>query len=411
MKSSIPITYLLNSPVSSLQFEEQMFLIMRWARARESRSVFLANVHMLMEAYWNKDFAAVLKNGDLVSSDGMPLVWMLRRLGIHNQDRVAGMDVFLRLCELAQQSQVKVFFLGSQKKILEKIKEKLEQEFPVLQIAGMEDLPFKPLSKQEDEALVEKVNQSQAGLIFVCLGCPKQEIWISQHQNKIQAVMIGVGAVFPLYADIYKRAPSYIRDSGLEWLYRFLQEPRRLWHRYRKTIPPFIYLAIKQLLTQIKSNSPASIKKHNQNYNGQVNIQSLKVHSSKIGQILIRQNLLTEQSLAIALQEQKELPDCKLGKILVQKGYISLPELKYHLKNQKIKLGEILLDKKIISSNKLEQLLHLQLQDNNKKKLGEIMLELNLISADRLQLLLIEQDLRKNGWWLNVKPNYSLIAV
>ncbi|BAU66929.1 putative UDP-N-acetyl-D-mannosaminuronic acid transferase [Stanieria sp. NIES-3757] len=408
MKSSIPITYLLNSPVSSLKFEEQMFLIMRWARARESRSVFLANVHMLMEAYWNKDFAAVLKSGDLVSSDGMPLVWMLRKLGIYNQDRIAGMDVFLRLCELAQQSQVKVFFLGSQKKILEKIKQKLEREFPVLQIAGMEDLPFRPLSKQEDEALVEKVNQSQAGLIFVCLGCPKQEIWISQHQNKIQAVMIGVGAVFPVYADIYKRAPSYIRDSGLEWLYRFFQEPRRLWRRYRKTIPPFVYLAIKQLLTQIKSNCPTNIKKQ---YNRELNIQNFKIHSSKIGQILIRQNLLTEQSLVIALQEQKKLNDCKLGEILVQKGYISLPELKYHLKNQKIKLGEILLDKKIISSNKLEQLLYLQLQDNTNKKLGEIMLESNLISVEQLQLLLIEQDLRKNGWWLNIKQNYSLIAV
>ncbi|GAB4236770.1 MAG: hypothetical protein Kow0049_22060 [Stanieria sp.] len=162
-----------------------MFLIMRWARARESRSVFLANVHMLMEAYWNQDFAAVLKSGDLVSADGMPLVWMLRRLGTHNQDRVAGMDVFLRLSELAQQSQVKIFFLGSQTEILRRIKTKLEQQFPKLQIAGMESLPFRPLTQTEDINITKLINQSGAGLLFVCLGCPKQELWIAQHKLDI----------------------------------------------------------------------------------------------------------------------------------------------------------------------------------------------------------------------------------
>jgi N-acetylglucosaminyldiphosphoundecaprenol N-acetyl-beta-D-mannosaminyltransferase len=400
----MPVTYVLNSPITNLPFEEQILLILKWAKIRESRSVYLANVHMIMEAYWNQAFAGVLNNGDVVSPDGMPLVWMLRKLGISNQNRVAGMDLFLSLCELAQQSQVKVFFVGSQKEVLTRIRGKLQREFPVLQIAGMEDLPFRALNKEEDETLAEKINQSGAGLVFVCLGCPKQEVWISKHKGKIQAVMIGVGAVFLVYAGIHKRAPYYIRECGLEWLYRLLQEPRRLWHRYRKTIPPFIYLAIRQLLTQTRSNSPGALTKAKDNkfYNNvQFNLQNFEIGSSKIGQILIRENLLNEQLLIIALEEQQERFNCRLGDILVEKGWISLVELKYYLKNQKIKLGEILVEKKIISPKKLEQLL--ELKEKKHKKIGEIMLELNFVSSEQLQSLLLEQYLRRHGWWLNTK--------
>ena len=90
-------------------------------------------------------------------------------------------------------------------------------------------------------------NASGAGIVFVCLGCPKQERWMAAHQGKINAVMIGLGGAFPVYAGIHKRAPKVLRDSGLEWAYRLVQEPKRLWNRYASTIPPFTYLAVKQL--------------------------------------------------------------------------------------------------------------------------------------------------------------------
>ncbi len=106
----------------------------------------------------------------------------------------------------------------------------------------------------EDEALIQTINSSGAGLVFVSLGCPKQEYWMAQHHGKIQAVMLGVGGVFPVYAGIHKRAPRSIRNLGFEWLYRFLQEPRRLFHRYIKTIPPFIWLATRQLLVHYVRN-------------------------------------------------------------------------------------------------------------------------------------------------------------
>ena len=254
----LPTKKVINSSITALRYDDQIQTMLRWACDRESRTICVANVHMLMEAYWNPEFANVLNNADLVTSDGMPLVWMMRLMGVSNQDRVAGMDIFLDLCRLATLNNVSVFFLGSHTAVLKRMKIRLEQEFPDLQIAGMEPLPFRPLTQAEDEALIERIEKSGAGLTFVALGCPKQEYWIAQHRGKIQTVMIGVGAVFPVYAGIQDRAPRWVRELGFEWFYRLIQEPRRLWGRYAKTIPPFIWLAFKQLLTQSKSSSTNS---------------------------------------------------------------------------------------------------------------------------------------------------------
>lgn len=400
----VPVKYLLNSPITTLPFDEQIFLILRWARRRESRTVCLANVHMLMESYWNEEFAGVLESADLVAPDGMPLVWMLKKMGAYNQNRVAGMDVFLRLCHLSSLSKISIFFLGSQGEVLEQMRKRLEAEFPNLQIAGMEPLPFRPLTSAEDEVLIDKINSSGAGLIFVCLGCPKQEYWMLQHRNKIQAVMLGVGAVFPLYAGLQKRAPCIIRDSGLEWLYRLIQEPHRLWKRYSQTIPPFICLALQQLHQQIKSQF---VKKLAQAFNFILNDQYFAdvkfdcliedFQPSKIGEILVRQNLVSETSLSMALEKQR-IKNKKLGEILVDQQDISQAELEYHLKNQKIKLGELLVQNKIVSQSQLNQ--WLKIQKSTHKKLGEIIVEQKILSHEQLKQFLLEQYCRQQGLWL-----------
>ncbi|PSB14308.1 glycosyltransferase [Phormidesmis priestleyi ULC007] len=244
-----PFKNVIGLPVTAFTFDDQISLILKWAKCLVSRVVCIANVHMLVEAYRDPEFAPVLQNADLVTPDGMPLVWMLRLMGAPNQDRVAGLDVLLALCERASTENISIFFLGSQSSILEKMRSQLEQDFPNLQISGMEPLPFRPLSENEDKAVVQKLNESGCGLVFVSLGCPKQEIWMSKHKDQVQAVMIGLGGAFPVYAGIHKRAPQVIRSLGLEWLYRLVQEPRRLWSRYSSTIPIFIWLACKQLVT------------------------------------------------------------------------------------------------------------------------------------------------------------------
>jgi N-acetylglucosaminyldiphosphoundecaprenol N-acetyl-beta-D-mannosaminyltransferase len=407
----IPTKNLLGFPVTALSFEEQIFLILKWARARASKIVCLANVHMLMEAYWNQAFASVLNSVDLVAPDGMPLVWMLKQMGVYSQDRVAGLDLFLRLCELGQLSQTSIFFLGSHEVVLERMRRRLKHEFPKLKIAGMEPLPFRPLTPTEDNEIVQKINGSGAGLLFVCLGCPKQEYWMLQHQHKIQAVMIGVGAVFPLYAGLYKRAPLYVRQSGLEWLYRLIQEPHRLFYRYSQTIPPFIWLAFQQLLAcrqqkflQEPISSLQTFSSSSSSSNG-LDFLDLDSEPSKIGEILVRQNLISESSLLDALEKQR-LTHKKLGEVLIELNYISDLEFKYYLKNQQMKLGELMVYHKVFSDKSLNRLL--ELQKMTKKRLGEIILQQRILSGEQIQKFLLEQYWRKKGLWLMTEEVYSI---
>ncbi len=259
MSGAVFVKNIIGFPVSAIPFDTQIQLIIKWATLRLSKYVCVANVHMLMEAHWQDKLASVLNDADLVTPDGMPLVWMLKLMGEASQDRVAGMELMLALCKKASAQNVSVFFVGSQQAILDQMKARFDREFPNLKIAGMEPLPFRPLTKEEDEALIKKINDSGAGLVFVSLGCPKQEYWMAEHKGKIQGVTIGLGGVFPVYAGIQKWAPRWVRESGFEWLYRLVQEPGRLWNRYSKTIPPFLWLAAKQLLKEYSVNLKARL--------------------------------------------------------------------------------------------------------------------------------------------------------
>lgn len=242
-----PRSDVIGSQVTSVPFDVLTDVILGWAKKRISKFVCVANTHMLVEAYQEPSFGEVLQNADMVTPDGMPLVWMLKLMGVKSQDRVAGLDLMRVLCQQASEQNVSVFFLGSMSSILQKMKSRLEKEFPDLLITAMEPLPFRPLTLEEDQALIQRVNESGAGLVMIALGCPKQEYWMAAHKNKIEAVMIGLGGAFPVYAGLHRRAPIWIREMGLEWFYRLIQEPRRLWKRYATTIPVFIYLALKQL--------------------------------------------------------------------------------------------------------------------------------------------------------------------
>jgi N-acetylglucosaminyldiphosphoundecaprenol N-acetyl-beta-D-mannosaminyltransferase len=246
---SLPAINVITSPITALPFAAQIELMLKWASSHESKVVCVANVHMLMEAYWHPTLSSVLKSADLVTPDGMPLVWMMRLMGAFEQNRLAGMDILWSLCQLAPGRNISMFFLGSEATILEKMRTELEQEFPNLQITGMEPLPFHSFTSAENETIIQKIHDSGAALVLVSLGCPKQEYWMHENKSKIQAVMIGLGGVFPIVAGIYKKAPLWMQNLGLEWFYRLIQDPRRLWSRYIQTNPPFIWLALRQLLT------------------------------------------------------------------------------------------------------------------------------------------------------------------
>lgn len=391
----IPKKEVIDIPLTCIPFDEQMMLILRWAKIRASKAVCLANVHMLMEARRNSWYREVLEKADLVTPDGKPLVMMLRGLGIMEQNQVSGMNVFENLCDSAEKSGISIYFLGSTPEILEKIKHRLAKDYPILKIAGMKSIPFMSIDEinaSKDKVLIEEVNNSGAGIIFVCLGCPKQEVWMSQYKGLINGVMIGVGAVFAMYAGITPRAPHLVQSVGMEWLYRLIQEPNRLWHRYSSTIPPFMYLATKQLL------NPGSVKSIFSQADLTLDVENLDYSPEKIGNILLRQNLLSTQELDQALLLQQLNPNLKLGEILVRNNSLSLPQLKFYLKNQNVKLGQLLVEKKILRENKLEELL--LLQNITDKKLGNILLENKNISKEQIEDILIEQYLRRKGLFL-----------
>ncbi|MEM8569224.1 MAG: WecB/TagA/CpsF family glycosyltransferase, partial [Bacteroidota bacterium] len=228
---NLPTVNVTGTEITALPFKEQIDTMISWTKNRSSRIVCVANVHMLMESRKNKSLRRVLENADLVTPDGMPIVWVMRSLGIRNQDRVAGLDIFLAICRQAIENDISIYLLGSTQDVLSKMKSRLEREFPALKVAGIESPPFRPLTEIEDVELVERINKSGANIIFISLGCPKQECWMQEHLGKVNSVMIGVGAVFPVYAGEKKYAPKWVRESGLEWSYRLLQEPRRLFGR------------------------------------------------------------------------------------------------------------------------------------------------------------------------------------
>ena len=221
--------------------------ILTWAKAGESRYVCVANVHMVMEAYDHANYQTIVNAADLVVPDGMPLVWMLRRLGFPRQERVSGPDLMVHLLDQAASQQVSVGFYGSTPEVLVRLRRRLSQRWPELPLAFMYSPPFRPLTVKEDARIVEEINASGTKLLFVGLGCPKQERWMAAHRGRIRAVMIGVGAAFDFHAGVKPRAPRWMQSMGLEWLFRLLTDPWRLWYRYLYHNPRFAILALKQL--------------------------------------------------------------------------------------------------------------------------------------------------------------------
>lgn len=216
--------------------------------AAKGKYVCVANAHMLTIARTDSHFGQVLKNAALVVPDGMPLVWTQKLNGFANAQRVSGPDLMLQLCKIAEKENLSIYLLGASPNTLELLSDNLLKYFPSLTIAGMHSPAHLPEQPQLDQGLVERINQSGASMLFVGLGCPKQEYWCANHAPSLNAVAIGVGAAFDFHAGTKKRPPLWVQQSGLEWLYRLLSEPRRLWKRYLVTNTAFIYYSLLNLI-------------------------------------------------------------------------------------------------------------------------------------------------------------------
>ena len=234
--------------VDATSYADATARIIGWARRSDSRYVCAANVHMVMEAHDSPDFQDIVNSADLVTPDGMPLVWMLRRLGVAGQPRVYGPDLMLSVCEAAARESLPIGLYGGEASTLDRLAQGLHERYPGTTIGYRHAPPFRPLTPEEDSVEIERLNRSGARILFVGLGCPKQERWMAAHRNRIMAVMLGVGAAFDLNSGRVRQAPRPLQRLGLEWLYRLYQEPRRLWRRYTIHNPRFALLAARQLL-------------------------------------------------------------------------------------------------------------------------------------------------------------------
>jgi N-acetylglucosaminyldiphosphoundecaprenol N-acetyl-beta-D-mannosaminyltransferase len=237
----------LGIPIDVVGREAAVKRIIAWGRVRAPRAVYLCNVHVAVTASHDAGLAQALRAGDLVLPDGAPIAWMQRRLGALGQRRVDGPNLMTQVSGAAQQCGLPVYLLGGSLAALAALEERLAREFPLLRIAGSFSPPYRELSAEENERMVAAINDSGAGIVFVGLGCPKQELWIALHTRTVRAVMLGVGAAFDFHAGLKRRAPTWMQDTGLEWLHRLVSEPRRLWRRYVFTNSVFIFRAAWQL--------------------------------------------------------------------------------------------------------------------------------------------------------------------
>lgn len=210
--------------------------------------VCFANVHMVMEADHDHLFQSVVNNADVVAPDGRPISLFLNLLEKQHQQRVCGMDMLPDLLHEAELENKSVYFLGGTDELLNLLVTKAKQLYPRLQISGSYSPPFRQLSTEEDAALVERIRQSHADLVFVSLGCPKQEKWMAVHRDSIGACLLGVGQAFKVFAGVEKRLPRWMRNLSLEWVYRLSLEPGRLWKRYLVTNSEFLFLTLTHAL-------------------------------------------------------------------------------------------------------------------------------------------------------------------
>jgi len=225
------------------------------AESKTSSYICVSNVHMCMEVFDDPYFASVVNNADLVIPDGRPLSWAQKLLGHKDAQQVRGQDIMNELCRVSGEKSLNIgLYGGSSNDLLETVVVKLKTDYPDISITYTFSPPFRQLTDDEDAQVVNDINNANVNILFVGIGCPKQERWMAEHKGKVNCVMLGVGAAYDFIAGSKKHAPRWMQKIGLEWFYRLCTEPKRLWKRYLKHNPRFVYYFMQQWLFGKKFN-------------------------------------------------------------------------------------------------------------------------------------------------------------
>jgi N-acetylglucosaminyldiphosphoundecaprenol N-acetyl-beta-D-mannosaminyltransferase len=245
---SIPRVNVLGVGLSALNLDLAVSAVAQALEQKNKGYICVTGVHGVSEAQDDPAFRRILNESFLNTPDGMPMVWMGRAQGFRQMSRVYGPDLMLRICELSRERGFTHFFYGGAPGVAETLRERLEQRFPGMKVAGTYSPPFRPLTEQEERELADRIRATKPDIFWVGLSTPKQERFMAGHWRQLDATLFfGVGAAFDFHAGQVRQAPRWMQRSGLEWLFRLFCEPRRLWKRYFKNNPLFVLRAFCQL--------------------------------------------------------------------------------------------------------------------------------------------------------------------
>lgn len=227
--------------ISAVDTEMVIDEIARWIADGEQEYVCVTGVHGVMESQRDPALLRIHNEAGLTVPDGMPMVWASHRAGAPHVKRVCGPDMMLEVLERAEAEGWTSFFYGGKEGVPELLRDRLLERFPALRIVGTYSPPFRALTAEEDDAVCRMINDAQPDLVWVGLSTPKQEAWMAAHRHRVSThAILGVGAAFDFHAGLAKRAPVWMQRTGLEWFYRLVKEPRRLWRRYLRNNPEFV---------------------------------------------------------------------------------------------------------------------------------------------------------------------------
>jgi N-acetylglucosaminyldiphosphoundecaprenol N-acetyl-beta-D-mannosaminyltransferase len=233
--------------VSAITMSDALDTIDSWIAGKAQHYVCVTGVHGVMESQRDESLRRIHNTAGLVTPDGMPLVWLSRFAGAHRVERVYGPDLMLECCATSVSKRYRHFFYGGGEGVAERLAGRLAARFPGLQVAGSYGPPFRELTADEDRDVVARINDAAPDIVWVGMSTPKQERWMHQHCGRIRAaVLIGVGAAFDFHAGLKRQAPRWMQRGGLEWLFRLMTEPRRLWRRYCTNNPLFVWRVLLQ---------------------------------------------------------------------------------------------------------------------------------------------------------------------
>lgn len=249
-KNKIPICYILGCKIAAINMIWLLEFLEENIKSKKGNLlaghyICVSNVHTTVTAYENRAYMEIQNNSLMAIPDGGPLSSIGRKQGYQNMNRTTGPNLMEEIFKQSVEKGYRHYFYGSTEETLEKMSRNLNKCYPGIQIVGMYSPPFRPLDSKEDKEVIKNINETNPHFIWVGLGAPKQEIWMASHHGKVKGVMIGVGAGFDYIADNIKRAPVWMQKCNMEWFYRLLQEPKRLFKRYLVTNTKFIYYLIK----------------------------------------------------------------------------------------------------------------------------------------------------------------------